>query len=145
MKVCLAESAGFCFGVERAVRMTEQALEEHGSCWCLGELIHNKDAVRVLAEKGLKTAESVADVPAGVPVIVRSHGVPKWEYDALEQKGCTVINATCPKVARIHKIVERAAGEERTGAPVEAYIRFILFKLILNQVHDMLIICLRDA
>ena len=112
MKVCLAESAGFCFGVERAVRMTEQALEEHGSCWCLGELIHNKDAVRVLAEKGLKTAESVEDVPAGVPVIVRSHGVPKWEYDALEQKGCTVINATCPKVARIHKIVERAAGKE---------------------------------
>ena len=114
MKVCLAESAGFCFGVERAVRMTEDALGQYGSCWCLGELIHNRDVVDHLTARGLKVADRVEEVPEGVPVIVRSHGIPKAEYSALEEKGCQILNATCPKVARIHKIVERAADEQRT-------------------------------
>ncbi len=113
MKVLLAESAGFCFGVERAVRMTEEALQTQGTCWCLGELIHNRDVVDDLATRGLRVAASVEEVPDGVPVIVRSHGIPKAEYEALERKGCQILNATCPKVARIHKIVERAAGEDR--------------------------------
>ena len=113
MKVLLAESAGFCFGVERAVRMTEETLAEQGSCWCLGELVHNRDVVERLHRRGLHVAESVADVPAGAPVVIRAHGIPREELEALKEKNCIVIDATCPKVSRIHKIVERAANEER--------------------------------
>ena len=129
MKVIFAESAGFCFGVERAVRMTAEALAEQGSCWCLGELIHNRDVVEDLSSRGLKVAERVEDIPAGASVIVRSHGISRREYDALERKDCKIINATCPKVARIHKIVERAAAEERTviifGEPIHPEVQGI--------------------
>ncbi len=113
MKVILAESAGFCFGVERAVRMTEETLETQGSCWCLGELVHNRDVVERLAQRGLHTASDISQVPPDVPVIVRAHGIPRREMEALENKNCRVIDATCPKVSRIHKIVERADGEDR--------------------------------
>ncbi len=113
MKVRVAPSAGFCFGVDRAVSMTEDVLASEGSCWCLGELIHNRDVVERLAARGLRTAQTAEDVPAGESVIIRSHGVSKAERDALEAKGCRIVDATCPKVARIHKIVERAGQEGR--------------------------------
>ena len=113
MNVYVAKSAGFCFGVDRAVSLTEQALAERGSCWCLGELIHNRDVVERLTEKGLHTAGSVEDVPPGQRVIIRSHGVSRAERQALLDKNCQLIDATCPKVSRIHKIVERAGAERR--------------------------------
>ena len=110
MQLVIAENIGFCFGVERAVRMTEQALEEHGSCWCLGELIHNKDAVRVLAEKGLKTAESVEDVPAGAVVA----GVPgrvikyKDEKTAVYSQKPLSACQTSPSHSRLH--IQKVCG-----------------------------------
>ena len=113
MNVRLAESAGFCFGVDRAVRMTEEALEASRDCWCLGELIHNRDVVDALSAKGLHVAQSASDVPAGASVIIRSHGVSRVERQTLEDKGCRLIDATCPKVSRIHRIVEKAAEEDR--------------------------------
>lgn len=112
MNILLAESAGFCEGVSRAVKMTETALEE-GPLYSLGELIHNKDAVERLSSMGLRVAEAVSDVPDGARVIIRSHGVSRDVIESLRQKGCTVIDATCPRVSRIHKIVERASNEGR--------------------------------
>ena len=112
MKVVLAESAGFCFGVERAVDMTEKALAD-GGLYSLGELIHNRDAVERLEAMGLKTAACADDVPAGARVIIRSHGVARAELDALRARGCEIIDATCPRVSRIHKLAAKAAAEGR--------------------------------
>ena len=113
MKVNIAESAGFCVGVERAVALAEAELDKGNSCWSLGELIHNTDAVRRLASKGLRVAESVAELPDGARVVIRSHGISRREREELAAKGCLVIDATCPRVSRIHRIVQRAseAGE----------------------------------
>ncbi len=112
MTVTVAESAGFCFGVARAVAMAEEALRS-GPCLSLGELTHNKDVVAKLEAQGLRTAGSEEDVPAGATVIIRAHGVSPAVYRALEDKGCRVVDATCPKVARIHKIAEEASAEGR--------------------------------
>ena len=112
MTVYMAKSAGFCFGVDRAVNMTREALRK-GEAWSLGELIHNRDVVDMLAAQGLSVAERVEDIPGGARVVIRSHGVSRREREALEEKGCEILDATCPKVARIHKIVSRAGDEGR--------------------------------
>ena len=113
MKVKVADSAGFCVGVERAVELAEKELDSAGGCWSLGELIHNTDAVRRLAEKGLRVARGVQELPDGARVVIRSHGISRHERGQLEAKGCQIIDATCPRVSRIHRIVQRAseAGE----------------------------------
>jgi 4-hydroxy-3-methylbut-2-enyl diphosphate reductase len=113
MRTILAKSAGFCFGVDRAVSMTREALASQGACYSLGELIHNRDVVQRLAEGGLSVAQTVEDVPEHSRVVIRSHGVSRGEKTALEAKGCQVLDATCPKVTRIHKIVERASQAGR--------------------------------
>lgn len=111
-KLITAKSAGFCFGVSRAVKMTGQALDE-GPCWCLGELIHNRDVVGRLEDAGLITARSPDDIPPGARVIIRSHGVGKSTVDALKSKGCSTIDCTCPKVAHIHRLASSADAEGR--------------------------------
>lgn len=111
MEIKIAKSAGFCFGVNRAVKLAENTLAESGTCFSLGELIHNKDAVEALAKRGLVTAESAEDVPAGAEVIVRSHGITRKEYECLTAKNCRIVDATCPKVLRIHKIAQRVHEE----------------------------------
>ena len=113
-QVILAKSAGFCAGVARSVAMAEQALREHGELWCLGELIHNNDEVARLEAAGMKTAHSVDEVPHGATVLLRSHGVGKSVYDALAARGCEVLDGTCGRVKRIHRIAARAAEEGRT-------------------------------
>ena len=103
-KYILARSAGFCFGVERSIRMAEEALDS-GACRCLGELIHNRDAVTALEKKGLSVIEKVSELPEGERVIIRAHGVSRAVYDELKNRRAGVIDATCPLVERIHKIV----------------------------------------
>ena len=78
MTVYTAKSAGFCFGVDRAVSMTREALEK-GKAWSLGELIHNRDVVDMLAAQGLSVAERVEDIPDGARLVIRSHGVSRRE------------------------------------------------------------------
>ena len=111
-RLIVAKSAGFCFGVERSVRMAGEALRE-GRCYCLGELIHNADAVAALEKDGLRTVERVEDVPEGERVLIRSHGEGDRVYEALRERSAHIIDATCPRVAAIHKIVRRASGEGR--------------------------------
>ncbi len=128
MNIEVAKSAGFCFGVSRAVEMAERALAD-GPCWSLGELIHNKDAVERLSAAGLRVAASPEDVPAGERVIIRSHGVEKRVQDVLKARGCHLIDATCPKVLRIHRLAEKAAREGRQllvlGEPTHPEVRGI--------------------
>ena len=112
-KVLLAESAGFCYGVQRAVELAEKTAAEQGSCWMLGDLIHNAHVVAELVERGVhKTADS-ASLGAGDTVIIRSHGELKSVLDELERRGARCVNATCPNVVRIQRLVSQAEQEGR--------------------------------
>ena len=111
-KYILARSAGFCFGVERSIQMAHSALAE-GPCFCLGELIHNRDAVAELENAGLRTILGPAELPEGERVVIRAHGIGEGVYKELEDRSAKLIDATCPLVRRIHHIVEKASGEGR--------------------------------
>ncbi len=113
MEIVNARSAGFCFGVRRAVKMAEAAAERYGRCACLGPLIHNDDVVAYLEAKGVRTVNSVEELAPGEPVIIRSHGVGKAVYERLAALGCPVIDATCPDVERIHRLVQAESQEGR--------------------------------
>ena len=109
----VAESAGFCFGVQRSVELAEKLLAEHGACASLGELIHNEDVVRKLSEKGMRVIADPEEARDGEQVLIRAHGVSPERIRSLEERGAIVTDATCPKVKAIHKIVSRASEEGR--------------------------------
>ena len=112
-EIFLAESAGFCFGVNRSVKLAEEMLQEGGSCYSLGHLIHNNDVVQRFQEQGLNVVHSPEEVPEGARVIIRAHGVSMAVDAALRERASQVIDSTCPKVLRIHKIVKKASTEGR--------------------------------
>ena len=112
-EVMLAKSAGFCYGVRRAVELARRTAEGGGNCWMLGDLIHNRFVVEDLARRGIrKTADSALLGPDDT-VIIRSHGELKSVLDALEQRGVRCVNATCPNVIRIQRLVAQAEAEGR--------------------------------
>ncbi len=106
----IAKTAGFCFGVSRSVEMAETLLRE-GPCAAFGQLIHNEDEVGRLEKLGLRTVSSVEEVTQGEQVIIRAHGVPPQILGQLRERGAEIHDATCPKVMRIHRIVERDSSE----------------------------------
>lgn len=112
-RVLLAEHAGFCYGVERAVKLAEDAGTQGKRCVMLGHLIHNDAVVKRLEAMGVATVEDVEDVPEGAAVIIRSHGEARAVYDRLREKGAEILDATCPNVSAIHKLVARAESEGR--------------------------------
>ena len=93
MNVRIAGTAGFCYGVKRAVDIAEHTAAE-GICWCLGELIHNRFETERLSRLGIRTAASIENIPAGAVVIIRSHGVGDEVYRALKEQGCRIVDAT---------------------------------------------------
>ena len=109
----VAKSAGFCFGVSRSVKMAEEMLAAEQNCYSLGELIHNDDVVQHLRSEGLTVVDGPEQIPQGASVIIRSHGVSRAEFEAVQHTGATVYDATCPKVKRIHEIVAEASAEGR--------------------------------
>lgn len=113
MQIIKAKTAGFCFGVDRAVKLTYRLAAEGRRVATLGPLIHNDQCVADLASRGVVTAGSVGSIPPGYEVVIRSHGVPAAVYDELAVLGCPVHDATCPFVAKIHKIAQDA---QRAGA-----------------------------
>lgn len=115
MKVTLAKSAGFCYGVRRAVELAEQ-VSGGENVVMLGPVIHNDQVIRRLAEQGVRCVERPEDVPEGATVILRSHGEPRSVYEALEKKHAVIADAACPNVTHIHKIVSEA--EQRGRVPV---------------------------
>ena len=116
MKVIKAKTAGFCFGVKRAVdTVYEQVDTCSGPIYTYGPIIHNEEVVKDMESKGvvvLRTEEELDDLSGGT-VIIRSHGVEKRIYDKLEAKGIRIVDATCPFVKKIHNIVQKesAAGK----------------------------------
>ena len=123
MEIQLAKSAGFCFGVKRAVETVYEQLKEESDgindrvpIYTYGPIIHNEQVVKDLEDKGVTVIENekqLRTLDRGI-VIIRSHGVEKRIYQLLEEKGLTCVDATCPFVKRIHNIVEKesANGKE---------------------------------
>ena len=105
----LAEHAGFCFGVRRAV----ETAQKHAPALTLGPIINNDQAVEALIRRGVTPVEGVEAAPAGSRVILRSHGVSREETECLIRKGCQVLDATCPFVTRIHQMARGAAEAGR--------------------------------
>ena len=115
MEVVLAKSSGFCFGVKRAVDRVYEQLAENKKIYTYGPIVHNDDVVADLEEKGVKvlnTKEELTELTEG-SVVIRAHGVPKEIYEIMEQKNIECIDATCPFVKRINKIVEKESAEGR--------------------------------
>ena len=111
MQIILAKTAGFCFGVNRAVKLTYELLEQGRPVATLGPLIHNPQVVEDLESKGAITCDSVDDVPDGYEVVIRSHGVGQSVYDKISTRLLAYHDATCPFVTKIHKIAARAGAE----------------------------------
>ena len=111
MQIILAKTAGFCFGVNRAVKLTYELLEQGRPVATLGPLIHNPQVVEDLESKGAITCDSVEDVPDGYEVVIRSHGVGQSVYDKISTRRLVYHDATCPFVTKIHKIAARAGAE----------------------------------
>lgn len=108
-EIIVAKSAGFCFGVRRAVQIAEDLGRAGTSACTLGPIIHNTHVVEHLRGLGVPSVDAVEDLPAGALAVIRSHGVPKAVYQALEQKGIDYVDATCPYVEKIHSIVREHA------------------------------------
>ena len=104
----IAKSAGFCFGVQRAVKMAETLASGADDCVTLGPLIHNPGVIRELAERGVVPIDSPDEASPGQKVILRSHGVDPATIEKLEKRGARIVDATCPFVKRIHRMVQEA-------------------------------------
>jgi 4-hydroxy-3-methylbut-2-en-1-yl diphosphate reductase len=118
MEVKVAKTAGFCFGVQRAV---DKVYERIDSCqdrlFTLGPIIHNEEVVNDLEKKGVRVAseEELKTLPKGSTVVIRSHGVGKKVYDQLKECGLSYVDVTCPFVLKIHRIVEK---ESKAGSHI---------------------------
>lgn len=112
-EIIVAENAGFCFGVDRAVKIVYNILSEGKKVVTYGEIIHNKDVTRELSEKGVKIAETLEDLSelTDETVVVRSHGAGKEVFELLDKKGINYLDGTCPYVKRIHNIVKEKSSQ----------------------------------
>ncbi|MDN5378120.1 MAG: hypothetical protein PWQ76_373 [Clostridiales bacterium] len=109
-KIVVAKSAGFCFGVDRAVKIVYDELKKHKTA-TLGPIIHNKSVVEDLKSKGVRVVNSVDELNPDECVIIRSHGVGADVYKKLEERGISYVDATCPFVAKIHSIVKEKCAQ----------------------------------
>ena len=111
-EIKVAKTAGFCFGVDRAVKLVYSEIEKGSKkIATLGPIIHNADVVNDLKSKGVRVIENVSELEENETAVIRSHGVGRDIYHQLEEKGNSFIDATCPFVARIHKIVREKTKE----------------------------------
>lgn len=108
MEIIIGKTAGFCYGVKRAVEGSiEEIKKQKGQIYCLGELVHNNEVIRDLEKQGLKFIENIEEVKDNkARVIVRAHGIEKEIYQKAKEKGIELVDYTCPNVLKIHKIAE---------------------------------------
>lgn len=112
MRVILAKTAGFCFGVDRAVNMAYELANSDARAATLGQLIHNSLVTDDLAAKGVRIISSPAEAQRGETVIIRAHGVAAEVYEELKGTGAEICDATCPFVKKIHRIVAENSGDD---------------------------------
>jgi (E)-4-hydroxy-3-methyl-but-2-enyl pyrophosphate reductase len=113
MQVLLADEFGFCFGVERAVEMVEEALGEGDTVRTLGPLIHNDQEMKRLATHGVSTIDAPIQIQRGQTAVIRAHGVTPEIEAELRGKASKVVDATCPFVTKVQKLASRAAAQDR--------------------------------
>ena len=111
MSITLAKSAGFCFGVSRAVETVEKVAQEGKLVATLGPIIHNRHVVQRFEQMGVRVIASPEEAQPGTTVIIRSHGVSREVLQRLQKRGVEIMDATCPFVSRIHGIVSKAEAE----------------------------------
>lgn len=114
MQITVASSAGFCFGVNRAVNMVSGLLDAGKKVCTLGPIIHNPQTLKEFAARGVTVAQSVAEAPQDATLVIRSHGVGQKIYDEIAERGISFCDATCPFVTKIHEIVKKSSAEGRT-------------------------------
>lgn len=113
VQIMIGKTAGFCYGVNNAVTKTIEMLDQtknsKSQIFCLGELVHNRQVIEELENKGIKVIEDIEELPITderKTVIIRAHGIPKSVYKELEKRNCEIVDLTCPNVLAIHKIAE---------------------------------------
>lgn len=112
MEIIVAKSAGFCFGVNNAVKLVNELLEtEKSGLYTYGPIIHNDQVVEQLSSKGVETIENLDDVISGRHIVIRAHGVIPQIYDSIKSKGLVLKDATCPYVKKIHNLVNEKSKE----------------------------------
>ena len=111
MEIKLAKTAGFCFGVNRAVDRLYEIVKSGEKVCTLGPIIHNPQVIEDLKSKGVVIADSIDDIPKGTKLVLRTHGVEKSVIDKLREKGYEYWDAACPFVKKIHKIVTDNSDE----------------------------------
>ncbi len=129
MKATLAKTAGFCFGVDRAVSLVEEAVAAGKRVSTLGPIIHNRHVMDHFAAEGVRELSEPEEAAAGTTVVIRSHGVSRDVYERLSRRGVEIVDATCPFVKRIHKLVIRAEAQGRVpviiGTPTHPEVQAI--------------------
>jgi len=113
MRIIVAKSAGFCYGVNRAVSLCVETAEKHIGCVTLGPIIHNEHVIRDLEKSGVRVISDINDIADNATVIIRSHGAGEAEYNSLKARGANIVDATCPDVKKIHDIVHNESDENR--------------------------------
>ena len=111
MNITLAKTAGFCFGVNRAVQMVYDLVDENQKVCTLGPIIHNSQMVEELKSKGVRVVDEATQAHEDEILVIRSHGVGKSVYEEATKAGVKVCDATCPFVAKIHKIVAEQSAD----------------------------------
>ena len=109
MKITLAKTAGFCFGVNRAVNTVYELLDDNKKVCTLGPIIHNPQLVGELESRGVRTVDNPLDTKPDETLVIRSHGVPRSCLENAKENNINVVDATCPFVSKIHKIVNEAS------------------------------------
>ena len=145
MQIILAKTAGFCFGVDRAVEMVEESVRRGNKTATLGPIIHNRHVVERFLEQGVRELDSPEQAEPGETVIIRAHGVPEQVQQALCARGVPVLDATCPFVKKIHTIVKNETQKGRKiiifGSPahpeVEAIASFCREPLIVQSPEEL--------
>ena len=105
-EITIAKTAGFCFGVNRAVETVNNLLSQGKKVCTLGEIIHNSYVINDFEKKGVKVINSPSETPAGYTLVIRSHGCVKKDLEFIKKNNIDFVDATCPFVKKIHKIVE---------------------------------------
>lgn len=120
-QILCAASAGFCYGVKRAVELAEHAAASPAPYVMLGPIIHNDHVIRHLEQMGVGCVEEIGEIPPGCGAIIRSHGAPPQVFDALHRRQIPILDATCPNVSKIHRLAIQAQEAGRQviliGAP----------------------------
>lgn len=114
MEILIGKTAGFCYGVQRAIEgANKQIKNSESEIYCLGELVHNKQVINELEKKGIKFIEDYKQVEnTNSKLIIRAHGIPKNIYENAEKKGIKIKDFTCPKVEKVHKIASKYSENE---------------------------------